>query len=114
MILAPIQFNEEENERHQQQNEENIRDEESKIYKTLRTSSLPTPPETNVSKIDVAKAYDKTAEQRNNLNSEMQQLPTTDALRIRYESTLERQFYRALVMLAKLREARNGFVSQKD
>ena len=43
--------------------------------------------------------------------------PQTDALTIRYDSSLERQFYRAMIMLLKVKDARAkgiGFVSQKN
>jgi predicted nucleic acid-binding protein len=57
-----------------------------------------------------------TAERRKQLHVESQVSPHFSALKIRYDSSLERQFYRALVMLLKLQETRTrgiGFVSQE-
>lgn len=49
--------------------------------------------------------------QRMEFHVEKQLRPSADALLIRYDSTLERQFYRALVMLLKIQAARQGHVS---
>jgi len=58
-----------------------------------------------------------TTEERKRLYMESQLRPTVDPLLLRYESTLERQFYRALIILTKIKEAGSrgvGFVSQKQ
>lgn len=52
-----------------------------------------------------------TYERRRELHISKQLAPDLDALMIRYDSTLERQFYRALVMLLKIQSARQGHVS---
>ena len=57
-----------------------------------------------------------TAEERKKLYIESQLKPSVGPLLLRYESTLERQFYRALIMLTKIKEAGRrevGSVSQK-
>jgi hypothetical protein len=57
-----------------------------------------------------------TAEERKKLYIESRLRPEVHPLLLRYESTLERQFYRALIMLTKIKEAASrdtGFVSQK-
>jgi hypothetical protein len=62
-----------------------------------------------------ARDLEETAEKRKQLHLESQLSINPDALKIRYDSSLERQFYRALIMLLKIKEARargNGFVSQ--
>ncbi|WP_455367385.1 hypothetical protein [[Eubacterium] cellulosolvens] len=59
---------------------------------------------------------DKTRKTRKELFIEKHLRPCTNPLLIRYDSTLERQFYRALILLMKFQEARRrgiGFVSQK-
>jgi len=61
---------------------------------------------------DASKTLSETAERRKKLYVEKQLNPASNALRIRYESALERQFYRALLMLVKTKQA-TGFVSQK-
>ena len=58
-----------------------------------------------------------TGEERKKLYIESQLKPSVGPLLLRYESTLERQFYRFLVMLTKIYEAgilNVGFVSHKE
>jgi len=62
------------------------------------------------------KKLGETVKKRKQLHLESQLSMNPDALKIRYDSSLERQFYRAMVMLLKIKEARakgNGFVSQE-
>jgi len=57
-----------------------------------------------------------TAEERKKLYMESRLRPEVHPLLLRYESTLERQFYRSLMILTKIKEAESldiGFVSQK-
>jgi len=54
------------------------------------------------------RALRESTAQRLQLHMEKQLHPSTDALMIRYDSTLERQFYRALVVLLKIQSARQG------
>ena len=49
-----------------------------------------------------------TYQRRGELHISKQVAPDLDALMIRYDSTLERQFYRALVVLLKIQSARQG------
>lgn len=54
------------------------------------------------------KVLQETVERRKQLFTETCMVPELDALRIRYESHLERQYYRSLVMLLKIKAARRG------
>lgn len=61
---------------------------------------------------DALKALKSSVDERQRLHLESELHPNPDALTLRYESSLEGQFYRALVMLTKIRNDRIGFVSQ--
>jgi hypothetical protein len=54
------------------------------------------------------KVLRETVERRKQLFTETRMVPELDALRIRYESHLERQYYRSLVMLLKIQAAKQG------
>jgi len=62
---------------------------------------------------DSLKLLKKTNEERKRLYTRKLLHPQPDILSMRYESSLEHQFFRALIMLIKIKEIRNGFVSQK-
>ena len=68
-------------------------------------------PEEDTQTNEAAKTLSETAERRKKLYLEKHLDPAASALRIRYESALERQFYRALLMLLKIKQT-IGFVSQ--
>jgi hypothetical protein len=60
----------------------------------------------------ILSALNSTAVARERMLLESELHPNLDALTLRYESGLEGQFYRALMMLTKIRKDRIGFVSQ--
>lgn len=61
---------------------------------------------------DALKWLKSNVEERQRLHLESELHPNPDALTLRYEAGLEGQFYRALLMLTKIRNDRIGFVSQ--
>jgi hypothetical protein len=63
---------------------------------------------------DALKALKSSFGERQRLYVESQLHPNPDALTLRYETSLEGRFYRALVMLTTIRKNRIGFVSQNE
>lgn len=70
------------------------------------------PPPVNVIALSEArralKEQEETRRERRRLYVQSRFAPISDAMTIRYESSLERQFYRALMMLIKVKSARQG------